>query len=103
MIKTRRRNPVDVIHVVPDVLAVAAMAIPFVDSGKVGSAYDNSVQYFKTGQWGPGIQNLISSTMTNLPETILPAVELGVVAIAASWFGRKLGLNKIGTKRVKLA
>lgn len=90
--KKRRTAKKRELHVVPDLLAIGGVADIFVESQTLGliqgKQYDSAMSYLTT--------NL--TTWNGLKDPVI----LEVGAIAAKWVGKKLGLNKIGTKGIKL-
>ena len=93
----------EVVHVLPDVLYTAGVAVPFAVSGagsNGASAYDSVKTAFQGNtQWfQEASNNLMDSVKTNWKQMLL----LLVGGKAVSYIGKKTNLGKIGTKKVKL-
>jgi hypothetical protein len=97
----------DQIHLIPDLFGVAALSVPLVLPGENtnGASAADSVMSIVRGQntFGAGMSEAVNNTIASVKTNVVPMVELGVLAFAFAWGGKKLGLNKIGTKRVKIA
>lgn len=102
--KHRRK---DVVHLIPDLFLVGAAAEPFVgNSGSGVSTLDTL-----SPSWNPGeslsqrMSGAFDNLITNMKgpgSTLIPAAELAVVGLVAKWLGKSTGLNRIGTKKVKI-
>ena len=104
--KNSRRNKKGDIHVIPDAVGALAISLPFVTiaPGTSQSALDVLAGMAKGEQTlGQGFTNVLTAVSGNIMPDILPMAELGILAVAFKWFGKKLGLNKVGGKRVKIA
>jgi hypothetical protein len=90
--KARRHREKRPIHLVPDLLAVGGVADWFMES--------QTIPLVKSGDYGTAVSYLITNatTVQGLKDPVL----LEVGAIVAKLVGKKLGLNRIGTKGVKL-
>ena len=93
----KRKSRKRAFHVVPDLLYAGA------GYELVGPALINLYGDFKGG----GIQALgnqgnIEFSIEQIKAGAIPAVELAIAGKIVSWAGKKLGLNKVGTKEVKL-
>ena len=95
--KPKRRHK-NVIHVIPAALALAGVA-PIVGQSSDGG-WDTPVGYLKQGQVGNATHVLVD----NMKNTgILKEVAtLEIAAFAAKVIGKKLGLNRLGTKELKV-
>lgn len=80
------------IHVVPDALAIGAVGDVLFES--------NTIQTVKSGDYSTAV-NYIIQNLTSWNGLKNPVI-LGTGAIIARYAGKKLGLDKIGTKKVKL-
>lgn len=102
--KRRGRRKGENIHVIPDALGVMAVAEPFINGDNTNG--DNALGYLLRNGGG-NIGATLDGTVWRVKQNIVPAAKdaaiLGVFALGASWLGKKLGLNKVGTKKVKLA
>ena len=97
----RHRRP-DEIHLVPDLFYAGAAMVPFMQpgAGSTTSAVDALMQPGTVGEkFTNSVYNLGQSVKSNWVEI----AELAVIGVLAKWAGRKVGANKIGTKKVKLA
>ena len=99
--KTHKQKS-DVIHLIPDVFFAGGALVPFTMPG--GGASQSVLQVFQTeGFNGYSLMNatyaLEQSTIANWKDIAV----LGVLGIAAKWAGKKVGLNRVGTKKVKIA
>lgn len=103
--KTRKRRSVRPYHAVPDLFFAAAAAVPFAFGPATGVS---------ALQAGPGeilngvpvanaLVDFTSNLTANLRDNAKPAVTLLVAGLVAKWAGKKVGANRIGTKKVKLA
>lgn len=89
-------------HVLPDLFGALAIATPVISptSGNE-SALDWAIADLKDGKYT--VPDGLNALRQNLPSLIVPAVELGAIALVVKWGGQKLGLNRVGTKRWKIA
>lgn len=100
--KTRRRRISKDFHLIPDVLEASGVLWPAV------FAPDNFTVLSQATEPGVPIKeripNVIGAAVTQYtsPSELIPAAELVIVGMVAKWIGKKTGLNKIGTKRVKI-
>lgn len=95
--KERKKDRGNKIHVIPDVLFASAVGIPFVTVDGAGST---AVSNFMAG---PGNwQYIPNDIIGGITENVKPIAELVVSAFVAKYLGKKLGLNRVGTKEVKL-
>ena len=97
-----RRKSERAVHLVPDAMAAAALALPFVSGTSGTESVMTDLQHVMQG-------NL--ADLGNIPYHIAAAmkaeaplmIELGVGALLVKWGAKKLGFNRVGTKKVKLA
>ena len=97
----RHRRP-DEIHLVPDLFYAGAAMVPFMQpgAGSTTSAVDALMQPGTIGEkFTNSVYNLGQSVKSNWVEI----AELAIIGVLAKWAGKKIGANKIGTKKVKLA
>ena len=103
--KAHRHRP-DTIHLIPDAMYASAAALPFITTapGTSQSAVEviGAVARGET-PIGEGVQNFITATLGNVRQDIVPMAELAVVGYAIQYAAKKVGLNRVGTKRVKIA
>lgn len=103
--RAARHRP-DVIHVVPDGLAISALAAPFIETAGTGYSAAGSMANAITGGGGvsrsQSAQDAVYNLVGNFKASVIPMIELGALAYGSKWVGRKFGLNKIGSKKVKL-
>lgn len=88
-------------HLIPAAFGISAAAVPFVLPG--GGAGQSVVEVFQTqGFNGGSVMNAVyaveQSTIANWKDIVV----LGIMAVAAKWGAKKIGLNKVGTKKVKI-
>ena len=96
--KTHRRSK-PVIHALPDLVGAAAIATLIVPS-----AENMWYNYTSTGSMGNMFtQGNLLYDVDIMKGQVIPAVEVGIAALVIKWGGKKLGLNRIGTKGVKVA
>lgn len=99
--KDRKRDK-GVVHVLPDLFGTLAIATPLISpTAGNDSALDWAIGDLRDGKYS--MPDGLNALRQNLPSLIVPAAELGVISLAVKWGGQKLGLNKIGTKRWKIA
>jgi hypothetical protein len=86
------------IHIVPDILAVAGVGDLALES--TTEAGNSPYTYFMAKDF----QNAVGSLMDNVTtwEGLKAPIILEIAAVAAKWVGKKTGLNKVGTTKVKL-
>lgn len=95
------RHKKEIYHAIPDLFYAGAAAII------AGPAASNAYGNYKNGGGGmAGLQTMVSDlpwTVSNevIPNA-LPAVELAVVGVIIQKVAKMVGLNRIGTKRVKV-
>ena len=99
--RTRRKAPGEV-HLVPDLFLAGAAAIPFVNptsSGNPGFLADMLNTSIP-------ISDRITFEINALPDAALenlkPIAIMGILGLGAKWAGKKVGLNKVGSKKVKV-
>lgn len=91
------------IHVVPDILYLASATV------LLGPAITNEIGQFRNNSGtlsdkiGAVAENIVPNLTDNVIPNVIPAVELAIIGKVISWGGKKLGLNKLGTKEVKVA
>lgn len=94
---TKRRIGKMKVHLLPDIFYVGA------GYELVGPAIINMVEDVKGGGMAAlGDQGNIMGSLDMVKAGAIPAAELAVVGIVLKWAGKKLGLNRVGTKEVKL-
>lgn len=93
-------------HVVPDLMEVGGIAYPFIDSSTTGYSALGSLGNAVMGTGGVSRSQAISDAFDNLKgnfsNSLLPAGELIIGGLVVKWLGKKTGLNKVGTKEVKI-
>jgi len=93
-------------HVVPDIMEIGGVAFPFFNSAGTGYSAAGSLANAIMGTGGVSRSQAMSDAVDNftgnLKDSVLPAGELIVGGLVVKWIGKKFGLNKIGTKEVKL-
>lgn len=99
--KTKRRHKERAVHLIPDALAVGAGA------ALVGPEVGYIVNLWKEGSppWsstGPFAGGAAGETVGNLMVGAKPAAYFAGAAIAAKYVGKWLGLNRVGSKKVKI-
>lgn len=94
--KTHRRHAKREIHVIPDVLAIGAVAVP-VTTVRDGWG-ENPVQMAMSGDLSGALNQAVANTVTQWK----PEAEFLIASFVAKAIGKKLGLNHLGTKGVKL-
>ena len=89
------------IHLIPDALGVAAgAALVGPEVGMIVNLWENGAPpWSQYGPFGPGATG---ETIQNLKDGAVPAAYFAAGAVAAKYVGKWLGLNRIGTKKVKL-
>ena len=95
--KTSRRRSTPKVHVLPAALGIAALSVPFVLPAP-GNGY-SAFQLAQTGQYQAALSEFEMSAVKNWKDIAV----LAVFAYGAKWGGKKLGLNRVGTKKVVLA
>lgn len=93
--KAKRRLAKRPVHFVPDLLAVGGVADWFIESQTF-----TGQKLVQNGQYETAVDYLITNATTVQGLKVPVLLEAG--AIVAKIVGKKLGLNKIGTKGVKL-
>lgn len=102
----RRRRRKDTVHVIPDAMAISAIAVPFLNSGGTGYSAAGSLEAMITGAGGSrsaAAADFLYNLTGNLSHSAVPALELLAGAYVVKWAARKFSLNRVGTKRVKIA
>jgi len=86
------------IHIVPDILAVAGVGDLALES--TTEAGNSPYTYLMAKD----PQNAVGSFIDNVTtwEGLKAPIILEIAAVAAKWVGKKTGLNKVGTTKVKL-
>ena len=104
--KDGKKRTGNVIHVIPDIFYTSAVALPFITIGPGESqsaiTVVSDVLHGST-PIGQGVNNFISAVSDNVIPDLIPMAELAAVGYGLRWLGKKVGLNRIGTKRVKIA
>lgn len=96
--KPKRRRAKDVIHAVPDALAVLGMS-PIVTNTSM-QGWTSPLDYFMEGQYQNGM-TVLKSNLTD-KGTLKEVAVIEIAAFASKLIGRKLGLNRVGTRKLKL-
>lgn len=91
----RRR---DILHVVPTALSVVGLTPIAASSSMEG--WTSPLDYAMEGQYNNALTVLKSNLKSRA--TIKEVAEIEVMAVAAKYLGKKLGLNRLGTKDYKL-
>lgn len=94
----RRRRAKDVIHAVPDGLAVLGLSPIVAESTLQG--WESPLEYFMQGDLKNGVTVLQANVKNK--DTLKEVVVMEGIALGAKILGRKLGLNRIGTRKLKL-
>lgn len=93
-------------HVVPDLMEVGGIAYPFIDSSTTGYSALGSLSNAVMGTGGVSRSQAVADAFDNLKgnfqNSLLPAGELIIGGLVVKWLGKKTGLNKVGTKEVKI-
>jgi hypothetical protein len=85
------------IHVVPDLFGVAGV-LPIINGNASGST---PYEQYKGGAGVSGVMGALEANAIS-PTQLKEAAVLEIIGYAAKVVGKKLGLNTIGTKGVKL-
>jgi hypothetical protein len=100
--KRRSHNAKPVIHLLPDLFEVGGVSAPLFENygGGNWSPLDAVVSAFHGGSK----QEVFDSVVGNFTSisTLIPAAKLVVGGLILRYVGKKTGLGKLGTKRVKL-
>lgn len=99
--RTHRKKKM-VVHVIPDGLAIAATALPLTFKDPNGFSFVDDVKSVIGGDLS-AVNNMPYHLMLGFKSEIVPMAGLGIGALVVRWAGRKLGLNRIGTKDFKVA
>lgn len=91
------------IHVIPDLFYASAAAIPFVTTTPESQTSAVDSLMMPGAPIGERVANFANASTQGAIQNIVPIAELAVIGWAARVLGKKLGLNRIGTKEVKLA
>lgn len=95
--KSAIRHKKSEIHLVPDAMAVLGLG-PIVAGNASGST---PYQQYKGGAGIDGVMGALQANLTSGTQLkTVAAWEIG--AIVAKWIGKKVGLNKVGSGKVKL-
>lgn len=100
--RSARHKPHDEVHLIPDLFLAGAAAIPFVNPtsngnpGFLADMLNTSIPISDRVTFG--LNALPEATVENLK----PIVVMGVLGLVAKWAGKKVGLNKVGSKKVKV-
>lgn len=95
----RRAKPQ--VHLVPDLLYLTAAAEPLVVPINGYSSVASQVKY-SVQNGGEYAEYIPGNIVTGVKETWANMAILAGLGYAASWFGKKTRLGKLGTKEVKL-
>lgn len=98
--KSVRHKKKEVIHLVPDLLEVGVL-YPALTSSPDPTIGDYVLGKLR-GEGTAPVGDYISNTVGNYKANIVPVIALGLGGLAVKWLGKKTGLSKIGTKRVKV-
>jgi hypothetical protein len=99
--KHKRRK--DEIHLIPDVFYASAVAIPFVTTTPESQTSAVDSLLMPGASISERLANFANAATQGTVQNIVPIAELGIVGYIARVLGKKVGLNKVGTKEVKLA
>lgn len=93
----RRDQP---IHAVPDLMEVIGIVFPLTQGAGNGDqlAWDHSAGIGQNISYNMGV---VMNEYTN-PANLVPAAELVIGGLVVKWIGKKTGLNRVGTKKVKV-
>lgn len=99
----KHKRHIDRVHLIPDLLYAGAAAEPFINGDNTGG--DAALGYaLRNG--GGDLSTTAEGTIWRVKQNIVPAAKdaaiLAIIGYAFQWMGKKTGLNKIGTKKVKL-
>ena len=90
--KVSHRRKERELHLLPDVFEVGAAGILTIPAAQAVWANRSDL----------GAINGSDLWANQIKPQIVPAIELGVVGLALKWIGKKTGLNRVGTKGVRL-
>ena len=94
------------IHLVPDVMEIGGIAFPFFNTGGTGYSAAGSLANAIMGTGGvsrsQAMADAVDNFTGNLKDSVIPAGELIIGGLVVKWLGKKFGLNKVGTKEVKI-
>ncbi len=93
----RKRRYSDKVHILPDSLGVLAVGTALLENVGNGSPVDD----LRNGDLSAFV-NTVATNLTSVEGWKKPAL-LAVAALGSKVVGKYLGLNRIGTKKVKLA
>lgn len=100
----KRRRPAKAVHVVPDAIALMAVAQPLINGQNTGG--DTALHYLLTNGGGD-VGTTLEGTVWRVQQNIVPAaksaVVLGAVALGVKFLSKKTGLNRVGTRELKIA
>ena len=95
--KVSHRRKERELHLIPDLFAVAG-TLPILNGNASGST---PWEQYKGGAGLTGVMNALEANATSGTQ-LKEAAILEVIAWASKVIGKKLGLNKVGTKGVRL-
>ena len=99
--KIHRHRP-DVIHLVPDLAIAQGVLGPAIESGPGGPVLGDYVMGKMTGQSTAPLSDYIANVKDNYMSQIPSIVGWTVGGLLLKWVGKKTGLNRVGTKKVKV-
>ena len=98
--KDKHRHKKPVVHLVPAALEAGGALLPayYGPNPGIASYLDAKLH----GQSTAPLGDYVANTMGNIQPDLLPMAEMIVGGMVLKWVGKKTGLNRIGTKEVKI-
>lgn len=98
--KKHKRRHAREVHLLPDLMVAGGVLMPTFEGPNPGIvSYMNSKLHNEgTAPFG----DYVANTMSNIGPDALEMTELIIGGLAVKWVGKKTGLNRFGTKGVKL-
>lgn len=99
-VKKHKRRHAREVHLLPDLLVAGGVLMPTFEGPNPGVATYMDAKLH--GESTAPLGDYISNTMSNIGPDAVGMAELIIGGLAVKWLGKKTGLNRIGTKGVKL-
>lgn len=100
-VRRHRRDKRD-IHLIPDLLVAGGALYPALTTGQGGPSIGSYVNAVMRHEPTAPVSDYVANTIGNYQGDIFPVAELVIGGFVLKWVGKKTGLNKVGTKKIKV-
>lgn len=90
------------IHLIPDIAILGGALFPAVTTGPAGPGFNGYVTSLMNHEQPAPVSDYMSNAMGNYKTDALTVIELIAGGYILKWVGKKTGLNKVGTKKIKV-